>query len=96
MVIKSCFPQGFKIRSLATLQDALTKYIFKDQEHVLIIHSSKALFLTIRKSGEIEASFKTGDLYDMWNPTLRVPDNLVLKTLWNYRKHLNEYFFPND
>lgn len=94
--IRSSYPYGFKIRSHATLQEALDKHIAKGHEHILILHPGKALFLTIRKTGEVELSFKNGDLYDMWNATLGVPSDQVFKTLWNYRKQLNEHFFPND
>ena len=94
--IKSSFPYGFKIRSHADLQAALTTHITKDAEFVLILDPHKAMFLRIRRDGQIELSFKEGDLYDMWNATIGVPDDEVFATLWRYRKALNEYFFPND
>lgn len=93
MMIAAVHPAGFKIRSTSDLAKAVYEYITKDHEFPIVIDKQTALFICNDSKRGLIVSMKYGDLHDVFNPQIVVPQDRALSHLWQYRKHINARFF---
>ena len=92
-------PPNFKIKRKSDVYYFLEKCLMNGGEYEVKVRPDFCLF--IRKDNEkfIETGWKVtskyGDLYDQFNPEIQLTKDEAIRTLWFYRKKVNEKFFAN-
>ena len=89
-MFKACYPNNFKIRSKADVEKAVS-YMTSGMEHWFIINEVFAICIDKKKDGSYVVLYKSGDLYDIFNPTVQILD--PVGTIWKHRKFINESYF---
>lgn len=92
---------GFKIRSKVDAQRFIDECMApRNCEYIVVIDQYLALFISKDLEGNVSISEKTGDLKDIWNPTVEITrsknncyENTVEECIWKYRKYINRKWF---
>ena len=88
-----CSPPNFKIRRKSDVYYFLEKCLVNGGEYAISIRSDYCLFIRKSKDGECTATAKFNDLTDIFNPEIQLSEEETIRTLWFYRKIINEQFF---
>ena len=83
---------GFKIRKKDDVDIFVNKVLKGDGSISIKIDRHEIYFIT-REKDYIYISHKIGDIYDMFNPELALPDEQLYDTVWKIRKYINQRFF---
>ena len=83
---------GFKIRKKDDVDIFVNKVLKGDGSISIKIDRHEIYFIT-REKDYIYISHKIGDIYDMFNPELVLPDEQLYDTVWKIRKYINQRFF---
>ena len=92
-------PTNFKIKRKSDVYYFLEKCLINKGEYEVIVRPDYCLF--IRKDEEKfiengwEVTAKFGDLYDVFNPEVQLTEEEAIRTLWFYRKKINDQFFAS-
>ena len=97
MTITGCYKRkpGFKIRKLTDIRVLLDELLMTGEWNI-IIDRNRMLHIVKKKDGTWEIGEKTGNLYDIFNPILMYDQTRGYRKIWEYRKHVNEYFFSEN
>lgn len=88
-------PTGnFKIKAKKDI-DTLFECLSFGGRYVVNVNKHHIIRIKKDKNGSITVIEKTGNLFDLFNPELVIPDNEIIDYLYKYRKALNNKFF-ND
>lgn len=88
--------QGFKIKSKKDAELFLTYCLggegtstfFIDKQHCFFIRIIK-----IKSKTNITIAEKVGDLYDVFNPEIIIPESQMIDYVYKMRKYINTKFF---
>lgn len=83
---------GFKIRKKDDVDIFVNKVLKGDGSISIKIDRHEIYFIT-REKDYIYISHKIGDIYDMFNPELVLPDEQLYDAVWKIRKYINQRFF---
>lgn len=86
------YNNGFKIRKKDDVDTFVNKVLRGDGSISIKIDNQELYFIT-RQKDHIYISHKVGDIYDMFNPELVLPDEQLYDTIWKIRKYINKRFF---
>lgn len=83
---------GFKIR---TKEDAKTfiENISGDGYVTIKISHNESYYIYSTKDGFLYISHRIGNLSDIFNPELRLPEEDNINTVWKIRKYINHKWF---
>ena len=83
---------GFKIRKKDDVNTFINKILQGNGSISIKIDNHELYFIT-REKNHIYISHKIGDIYDMFNPELVLPDEQLYDTVWKIIKYINQRFF---
>lgn len=83
---------GFKIRKKDDVDIFINKVLRGNGSISIKIDRNEIYFIT-REKDHIYISHKLGDIYDMFNPELVLPDEQLYDTVWKIRKYINQRYF---
>lgn len=94
IIIKS--EHGFKIKSKEDAKTFLdyclcfdgTLSVLIDKQHCFFIHRHN-------KSKKVWITEKLGNLQDVFNPEIQIPDEKMVDYIWKMRKYINQKWFNN-
>ena len=86
------YNEGFKIRKKDDVNTFINKILQGNGSISIKIDNHELYFIT-RDKNHIYISHKIGDIYDMFNPELVLPDEQLYDTVWKIRKYINQKFF---
>lgn len=93
-------PQNFKIRRKADVNTFIEKCLQKNNRYDIVTDSGVQFIFAKDNDGNVSVLTRTGDLYDMFNPSLevaRTKDNCykgtVVEYVWQNRKYINAKWF---
>lgn len=86
------YNNDFKIRKKDDV-DTFVNKVLRGDGFIAIKIDNQALYCITRQTGRIYISYKIGDIYDMFNPELVLPDEEIYDTIWKIRKYINKRFF---
>lgn len=87
---------NFKIKSHNDVKRFLNESLINDSEYHVFIDYDELITIKKDANGKIEVGIKYGDLYNPFNPVLIVPEDMIIKELFTYRKYLNYHFFREE
>lgn len=86
------YNQGFKIRKKEDVDTFINK-VLKNDGFISIKISKNEIYFIHRKKDYIYISHKIGDVDNIFNPELVLPDEQLYDTVWKIRKYINQRFF---
>lgn len=86
------YNSGFKIRKKDDVDIFVNKVLKGDGSISIKIDRYEIYFIT-RKKDYIYISHKIGDIYDMFNPEIVLPDEQLYDIVWKIRKYINQRYF---
>ena len=86
------YNSGFKIRKKDDVDIFVNKVLKGDGSISIKIDRHEIYFIT-RKKDYIYISHRIGDIHDIFNPELVLPDEQLYDTVWKIRKYINQRFF---
>ena len=86
---------NFRIRSHADVQTFLDE-ILVSGSYTFVVEKGLAIFVTKAKSGECKVSVKIGNLYDPFNPEVRIYDDKIVKYIYGNRRSINHIVFDYE
>ena len=85
---------NFKIKKKADIETFLNECLLKEEVYMIKCRSDYAIFIRTFKDRETQITVKYGNLRDIFNPEIQLSTQAeIIKTLWFYRKKINEQFF---
>lgn len=85
----------FKIKSFEDANYFVNDCLIKGHSYFVKVSKDCAISIEKQLNNHIEIGIKQGNLLDVFNPVLIVPDNEMLKTIYKFRKAINAKFFNN-
>lgn len=96
-------PHGFKIRKKIDVETFINKCMCKGNRYYIVTESGEQFIFEKDKDGSVSVLNRTGDLTDMFNPSLEVArtnGNCYLGTvdeyIWKNRKYINAKWFKEE
>ena len=86
------YNQGFKIRKKEDVDTFINK-VLKGSGSISIKIDRHEIYFITREKDNIYISYKIGDIYDIFNPELVLPDEQLYDTVWKIRKYINQRYF---
>ena len=93
-------PQGFKIRKKSDIDTFINKCMQKGNRYDVIADSGLQFIFEKDNNSNISVSMRSGDLTDMFNPSLEVArtnnncyKEIVESYIWKNRKYINKKWF---
>ena len=86
------YNHGFKIRKKDDVDIFINK-VLRGNGSIFIKINRHEIYFIHREKDYIYISHKIGDIYDMFNPELVLPDEQLYDTVWRIRKYINQRYF---
>ena len=84
---------GFKIRTKEDSRTFIEKCVSGDGFTVIKINHNEAYYIYSSKSGFSYITHRFGDLANIFNPELRLPEEDTIDIIWKIRKYINQKWF---
>ena len=93
-------PYGFKIRKKDDVDVFINDCMCNDNRYSVVNENGTQIIIEKDKDGNVSVCLRTGDLNDIFNPSLevaRTKDNCYKETvqdyIWKFRKAINKEWF---
>ena len=84
---------GFKIKTKEDARTFIEKCVSGDGYVVIKISHNEAYYIYSTKDGFSYIAHRIGNLLDIFNPELRLPEEDNVNTVWKIRKYINQKWF---
>jgi hypothetical protein len=82
------YKQGFLIRKKEDIHEYL-KGVCRNSKEVIKITNNEIYIVEKFKDGTFVLYHKLGNIYDMFNPLVQIPEENVNDVIWKVRKYIN-------